>query len=490
MTELLIGLGGLGLIGLLLLVWFTKQSAARATSQVDTLRINYEAQRDKQQQLLDQQLSQLTEATVRRDVLEQQLTELKQQYQHDMATHLTQIQQLQAQLTSAAEAKAAAETALQTLQANQAEWKNTLWREWTQHFESFSVKTLKSIQEDLEHKSKVTFQDNEQRIHQSIDTMLKPLTELVKAHEQKVKELGDQTLKETASLKEQIKLTVEQTEKLVMAKNHIVDALTNSKGRGDWGELELIRLLEDSGLQKGPHYEFQATQNDNSRPDISIKLPNGHQLFIDAKSLVIPLEQMQAAQDNPELEAQARKKLLQSLKEEIKKLYDRAYQSKQNDSLDFVILYVPRESMLRIPLEEDPTLIQEAFRKKVILASPLILMALLKTVAQGWHQATLSKHAEEIQVLGKELHKRAVRFLGHFDKLGQSLHGLTQTYEDADRALKGRQGMVGQLKKFEQLGCRSDKPLPERFDTVDVMDIDLIPSTDDPIIEMAPAIVP
>lgn len=214
----------------------------------------------------------------------------------------------------------------------------------------------------------------------------------------------------------------------MQAKNHIITALTQSKGRGDWGELELIRLLEESGLQRGIHYEFQPVQDDLSRPDIQIKLPNNHIIYIDAKTLLVELEKIEQADTIEDQLArdEARRKQTQNLRAEILKLSKRAYQTKDAGSVDFVVLYVPRESMLRIPLEEDPTLMQDAFRQHVVLASPLILMGLLKTVAQGWNQAQISQRAIEVQELGRDLHRKAALFVERFEKLGKMIDTMTR----------------------------------------------------------------
>ncbi|MCA9788967.1 MAG: DNA recombination protein RmuC, partial [Cyanobacteria bacterium HKST-UBA05] len=289
-------------------------------------------------------------------------------------------------LADALTQKARAETALQEAETRQQDWQEKLQHQ----FQDFSQQTLKAMMADLEERTNKRHVEHREQLNESVHHLLKPVQETLKQYDQKVNELNTQTLKETTTLKAQIGQVVEQTQKLTQAKEHIISALTSSKGRGDWGELELVRLLEASGLREGVHYEFQPTQTDQSRPDILIKLPNDRQLFVDAKSLLVPLEKMASAGDDEALQAKARKEQLANIRREIKNLYDKAYQSKAKGSLDFVILYVPRESMLRVPLEEDPALMTDAFNKNVVLASPLILMGILKTVAQGWQQYTLS----------------------------------------------------------------------------------------------------
>lgn len=385
-----------------------------------------------------------------RDQALAQLVELKQS-----------LEQLQTQLRKVSEEKAGLEASQQIQLQQWSEWKEQLNKEWTEKFELLSRRTLETVQQQFQETSTKEFAQKETRLQENLTELLKPLTTMIKDHEKAVAELGEQTVRETTTLKVELQKSIEQTEKLVQAKNHIITALTQSKGRGDWGELELIRLLEESGLQRGIHYEFQPVQDDLSRPDIQIKLPNNHIIYIDAKTLLVELEKIEQADTIEDQLArdEARRKQTQNLRAEILKLSKRAYQTKDAGSVDFVVLYVPRESMLRIPLEEDPTLMQDAFRQHVVLASPLILMGLLKTVAQGWNQAQISQRAIEVQELGRDLHRKAALFVERFEKLGKMIDTMTRQYDETRRAFSGRQGFIPQMKKFELLGCASDKKL-------------------------------
>lgn len=328
-------------------------------------------------------------------------------------------------------------------------------------FEALSQKTLKVLKEELEDKTAREAQQRQALVDERIGQLIKPLREVIEHHEQRVKEIEKQHTEDTASLKTHIEMIVEETGKLVSVKNKLADALSNSKGRGDWGEMELIRLLENSGLSEGIHYEAQKMQ-DGLRPDITIKLSNQRILYVDAKTILINLERLFNAGDSEE-EAVERKKHAAALEKEVLSLSLKSYETKCKDSIDFVVLYVPRESMLRAALEEKPALMEQAFQRRVILASPLILMSILKTVAYGWDQAQLSQKAQEIHTLGRELHKRASTFLERFIKVGDRIEALSNQFEDARLSLIGRQGMIPQLKKFETYGCKSEKVLPATF---------------------------
>jgi len=361
-------------------------------------------------------------------------------------------------------------------------WKEASQKQLIEQFEAISQKTLKTVREELEQKHEKTVKDQKEVLNTNITELLKPMTEMLKSGQDKVKEFAEKTLAQTTSLKTQIELATQQTQALVAAKNTLVSALKDSKGRGDWGELELIRLLEESGLQKGIHYEYQFTQENQSRPDIKIKLPNNNILYIDAKTLLVNLEAIEAAL-NEEDTKEARKKQTESLRKEIMKLHSRDYQ-REGMTVDFVILYVPRESMLRVPLEEEPMLIQDAAKNGVILASPLILMAVLKTVAQGWHQSQLAQYAHEIEQMGRELHKRAATFLERFERVGKKIDELSGQFEETRTAFSGNQGFVKQLQKIEQYGCKSTKSLPPQYQTLELEEIESLDQ--EPLLMMNP----
>lgn len=330
-----------------------------------------------------------------------------------------------------------------------------------EQFEALSQKTLKALKEELEEKSNREYQQKQHMLDEKLSTLLKPLKDVIDQNEKRVKEVEKQHTEDTASLKKHIEMIVEETGKLVSVKNKLAEALSNSKGRGDWGEMELVRLLEHSGLIQGIHYEAQKVQ-DGLRPDITIKMSNQRILYVDAKTILVNLERLLGAEDT-EGENVERKKHAAALEKEVLSLSLKSYETKCKESIDFVVLYVPRESMLRAALEERPALMEQAFQRRVILASPLILMSILKTVAYGWDQAQLSQKANEIHQLGRDLHKRAATYLERFVKVGERLKLLQNSYEDAEISLVGRQGMLPQLRKFEEYGCKSEKALPTGF---------------------------
>lgn len=305
-------------------------------------------------------------------------------------------------------------------------------------FENLSQKILNHRLNELEENT------DKQRVQdiKSIDALLKPLSELVQRND-----------KENQSLKTELN-------RFINLNSQWVDALKESKGRGDWGELELYRLLEESGV----HFEKQVSDN-GLRPDVKVPLTNGRFIYIDAKTILTNLARAQE-QNDEHLAEEERNKHVKALEHEIKKLSIKSYETLSKGSIDFVVLFVPRESMLRVALETSPSIMEDAFNKNIILASPLILMAVLKTVAYEWQQVRLSKDAETIKTIGQELHKRAEIFIRKFDKVGTQLLTVQNSYIETQRSLSGR--FIPQLKKFETMGCSSKNPLPEELVDVEI----------------------
>lgn len=329
-------------------------------------------------------------------------------------------------------------------------------KEQEARLEATSEKILKALKKELDDEAKEIDKARQERFQEKMTEVLKPLHELVKENDKRVKEVEKLHLEDTASLKTHIELMIQD-------RSRLADALSNSKGRGDWGEMELLKILEDSGLLPQVHFEVQQVLKEGEelvRPDITLKLPNQRVLYIDAKTIMVNLERLERS-SNIEEEASERKKHANALEKEVLSLSAKAYETKTRESIDFVVLYVPRESMLRVALEERPALMEMAFRKRVILASPLVLMSILKTVAYGWQQAQISQNALQIHELGKELHKRAAIFVERFLKVGDRLDAATKQFEDAKKSLSGRKGLMNHLHKLEDQGCKSEKTLAE-----------------------------
>ncbi|MGE0200675.1 MAG: DNA recombination protein RmuC [Candidatus Melainabacteria bacterium] len=372
---------------------------------------------------------------------------------------------LQDALHQASAARLVAESRLQATELAREE----MGAQMKTQFELLGHQALKQVQTEWAQRTEQEFTARQARLDERVGELLNPLKTWVETTNKQVLEYTTQHRAEASSLKTQIEIIVDQTNRYVSINDKLADALSNSKGRGDWGEMALMTLLEESGLLPGVHYEAQQHMaglpgQGGLRPDVTIRLPGNRLIFVDAKTLLVNLEHFhqlaEEASADPADVAKQRKKHAAALEKEILSLSAKAYDVSHEGSVDFVVLFVPRESMLRVALEERPELMTLAFQKRVVLASPLVLMPILKVVATAWDQEQISENARTIQRLGQELHRRAALFVERFARVGERIDQLGRQYGEAKTAFTGRQGFVTHLQKFEQLGCRSEKELP------------------------------
>lgn len=231
----------------------------------------------------------------------------------------------------------------------------------------------------------------------------------------------------------------------------LTGALKDPAGQGRWGEFILEGLLEKSGLLKGVHYETQVAlqaESGRQRPDVVINLHDGLHIIIDSKA---PLNEF-ADRMNDALDAEETQALMGNLarqvREHVKALGRKGYWENM-DSPDFTVLFLPSEHMFSMALRADPELVDFAGRSNVIIASPTLLMSLLRVVSLGWRQAELAKNAQDISARGSELYQRLAAFAGHFEKIGKSLNGAMNSYNDAIGSLE--RSVLPSARKLKEL---------------------------------------
>lgn len=451
MTELLIGLLSAGAGALL--TWFLMRQQAQ--QQLSEAALN--AQQNQQALLNEKQtLEQRLQVETAQQAM---LKESNEQLQQSLAARQQELVTVEKQLT-------ALDTELNTLKTAQAKWQEQLETQWKQQLESFIVNNWKEVKTLAESE----YEEKQKLLDSKLQTLLKPLNERLSEYQDNVHKLDKTHHASTELIQAELKRLGKINQKLEAT-------LSFNKGRGNWGELELLRLLEDSGLVEGVGYEKQpAYQGGKKRPDVRICLPEGRSVFIDAKALQVDItEEAELANDVSEESFNARcKRQLDSLKQAVKQLASKDYQMELPDSADFVILYVPRESMLSLAYYADASVVQWAYQQKVILATPLQLMAMLRIVHHSWKMAKLSDDARDILDLGTKLYSQAAVFSAKFDKLSKSVHALNKAYQEAYTSLDGQTGMMKRLRKLADYGCDAGKSLPD-----DLYVPDTLPMTSD-----------
>jgi len=229
-------------------------------------------------------------------------------------------------------------------------------------------------------------------------------------------------------------------------------ALKSSSARGAWGEQQLRNVIELAGMESYCDFDEQTTLANNDRlqrPDAVIRLPNDSRVVIDAKT---PLDAYLRAQEAPD--AATRERFLQdhakAVREHAKVLADKKYWTQFDRAPEYVIMFIPGESFLSDALRADPTLLEVAMRSRVLIASPVNLLALLLAVAKGWQAFQIAEHAEKIALLGKELYERIDTVLEHVDKTGRGLETAIKAYNSMVGSLESR--VLPTLRKFKEIG--------------------------------------
>lgn len=245
----------------------------------------------------------------------------------------------------------------------------------------------------------------------------------------------------------------------------LVGALGQSDVRGRWGEFQLRRLMETSGLVPGVHFDEQIQVQGEVgalRPDVVVHLGSDKDVVIDAKVSLRAI--LRVLPDDPQDEvAAARAAHAAEVRHHVDRLASKAYSRQFDTAPEFVVMFLPAESLLSEALDADPGLLDHAFRHNIVLASPTTLMAMLRTVAHIWRQEALAANAREVQALGRELTERMTTMLGHLAKLGAALTSGVTAYNRTIASLDSRVLVTG--RKFTELQGLPDLPGPAQVET-------------------------
>jgi DNA recombination protein RmuC len=296
---------------------------------------------------------------------------------------------------------------------------------------------------------------------------LTPIKEVLNQMTRKVNDMENQQKEQHGLITQQLVDSRKAGDELRMTTESLASALRSNNVKGQWGEAQLRRIVEVAGLLEYVDFSVQETASTDEgtvRPDMIIRLPGGRTIVVDAKvPFTAYLEASQIASNATGEEGARRARLLgdhvKAVRAHIDTLGKKAYWESFDGNSEFVVAFVPSESLLSVALELDPTLLEYAFSKKVALASPVNLWAVLKTVAYAWRQEVATEQVAEIIKLGQELYKRVGVVATHADHLRSALDKAVKSYNDFAGSLE--RNLLTTAKKFPGLDPGSTiKELP------------------------------
>lgn len=330
------------------------------------------------------------------------------------------------------------------------------------------IQLLHATQQNLEHSfrslASEALQANSQmfldRSREQVEGVVGPVRETLTRFDASVKQLETARAEAYGSLTAQINSLVQSGSQLRDAAEQLKNALRTPHQRGRWGELQLRRTVELAGMIAHCDFSEQLTLVGSSllRPDLVVHLPNGRNIAVDSK---VSLDAYLKAIDSED--AGERDRLFadhaRQVRTHVKALGEKAYWEGLEGSPEFVIAFLPLESIYSAALQRDPELLSFGVEKRVLLATPTTLIAVLFSVAQGWREREFTENAERIRELGKQLYERIVQVHGNFSKLGGELNAAVGAYNSAVWNLESR--VLVTARNFRDLHGDSMKEMEE-----------------------------
>ena len=320
-------------------------------------------------------------------------------------------------------------------------------------FAEISNKLLAEAQETFLKRADQRFRQSEENAGQNLKSLLQPVHERLERYETTVQKVEAERRDAFGLLTGQIEAMRTGTERVSAEAAKLVNALRNApKARGRWGEQQLRNVLESCGLSEHCDFATEVSVSDGEggklRPDVVIRVPGGQSLIIDAKVSLNDYQDAYGAVDEVARTTHLNAHAL-AIRAHINTLGAKAYWSQFDDAPDYVVMFIPGEHFLSAALEQDPTLWDYAFNKKVLLATPTNLIAIARTVAAVWRQERLAKEARQIGELGKELYERLAKAADDLRRVGSGLSSAVNNYNSFVASFENRSLVTA--RKFREL---------------------------------------
>lgn len=316
--------------------------------------------------------------------------------------------------------------------------------------------------EIFESKSKRFAESSEERLQ----LLLKPFREQISSFSKQTEERFVKENSERAVLHKELSRLRELNEQITQDAKNLTNALKGeNKTQGNWGEIVLERILEESGLREGMEYEtqgsFKGEEGNTLRPDVIIHLPQGKDIVIDAKVSLVAYERFMSA-ESPEEKESALKQHLNSINAHIKGLSEKKYEKLEGiHTLDFILLFMPIEGAFLLALEQDGSFFSRAYEKNIMIVSPSTLLVTLRTIEHIWRTERQEQNAQEIARQAEALYDKFVAFVEDLNKIGDQIGKTQESYEKALNKLStGKGNLLRRVESMKKLGLKPKKSLP------------------------------
>ncbi len=301
---------------------------------------------------------------------------------------------------------------------------------------------------------------------EQLELLLKPFREQITTFSDQAKEQFHTQSKETFLLKDELKRLKEMNEQLSQDALNLTNALKGeNKTQGNWGEIVLENILEQSGLREGVEYELQASLKSSEgktyRPDVIIHMPQNRDIIIDSKVSLVAYERF-INSDDAELKEKSLKEHIASIKGHVKGLSEKKYEKLEGvNSLDFVLLFMPIEGAFLLALEKDGEFFKSAYERNILVVSPSTLLVTLRTIEHIWRTQRQEEHAKKIADEAEAMYEKLVGFVEEMQKMGNHLQRAQDSYDTSMNRLKsGRGNVIKRAENIVKLGIKPKKILP------------------------------
>jgi DNA recombination protein RmuC len=363
-------------------------------------------------------------------------------------------------------------------------------------FQALAGDALRASQEDflalaterfgaVRNETSIELEARQQAQQKAIEGMVGPVRASLEKVDEHVRALERERGTAYGALRQQMQSISETQAQLRDATGSLVTALKAPAVRGRWGEMQLRRVVELAGMLEHCDFDQQVTadgEDGRLRPDMVVRLPGGRNIVVDAKAPLGAYLEAREAPDDETRMAKLRQHAVQ-VQAHVRKLSAKSYWEGFAAMPELVVMFLPGESLYGVALEQMPGLIEEGFAQGVLIATPTMLLGLLRAMSCGWREDRLAVNAQRISEEGRKLHDRVATVLEHFSALGRSLGQAVKHFNGA--MVSFDQNLVSSARRLAELDAKGEKELADRAQ-IDARPRTVVADEDEPRVRLAP----